>query len=465
MFWNKLRLDAPPNITVADAQVAVWCAALTSAMFRCRRLSHAPEPPVLNHELWAKVFANLEPGDIEAYSEIEPYMQYHKLRLVSKQFREVFQQNSRLSRFVSMHGPVERKVLTNLLEWLSVESTPVERLSLAGIGSEFQDIILGALMSRPQRPCLQIFRGTNLSDTGINLLAKFGSLVSCFIELNPANYLDLAPLHALSHLRDLHLTALGTANRFSNLHTLSYLTALTLDDTRMGLEELPANCGFISTLQTLNLFDSVIGIHSSGLGACESLKKLVLLDASVTAASASAAEGIDNAWHMVEGFPTRVPANMSNLSHLTFLALRLPRTAEPSDLDWVYDLKNLKELNLQSAQDMVLCAGLTKLSQLNLLSLSAHGDALCPGATWHLAINWIHMISLGFLFFKNCSFAVGSNFGELALVPCLCSIEIEDCRPADSAAFSNFLDLMRRLRSCRQDVHVWVDGVDQITIS
>lgn len=449
-------------MTVADAQVALLCAALTNATFRCRRLSHAPEPSALSHELWAKVFANLEPDDIELSLGTEPYMQYHKLRLVSKQFREVFQQNSRLSRFVLIRGRVEHQVLTNLLEWLSVQPTPVEKLALANTGSEVQDIILGALMSRPQRSCLQHFRGTNLSGTGINLLASFGSLMSCYLELDPAKYLDLAPLHVLNHLRHLRLTALGASNRVSNLHTLSHLTSLTLHDTRVGLEEVPLNCGFISTLQTLHLFDSIIGVHSSGLGACASLKELVLLDATVVAASADAAEGIDNAWHMIEGVPTRVPANLSNLTQLTSLALQLPRTGVPSDLDWVYDLKNLKDLNLQSEQDMVLCASLTNLSQLSLLSLSAHGDDHRPGATWHLLIIWRHMISLRKLFFRNCNFQVGSNFGELAFLPCMSSLDVVNCRPANAVAFSSFLNLVRKLQSCRQDVHVWVDSVDEI---
>lgn len=121
---------------------------------------------------------------------------------MSRQFREVFQQNSSLSRFVYFHM---HKALQNLLEWLSSESTPVKQLTLVHPGTDCQEVILGALLSRPQRYCLEFFhgnfRGTSVSDTAVKLLGSFGSLTSCRLQAFSDSQIDLAPLHALSHLR------------------------------------------------------------------------------------------------------------------------------------------------------------------------------------------------------------------------------------------------------------------------
>ena len=413
----------------------------------CRRLLHSSDPPRLSHELWAKVFANL---DAFAASD-ESYIQFHKLRLVSKQFGDIFQQNSYLSRGVRFHKSVTPEVLTSFLEWLSLKSTAVEKLAMVNSDSEYQDIILGALLSRPQRCCLDFFQGTFMTDTALILLASFDSLTSCNLELDHDNCLDLAPLHALSHLKQLQLTTWG---RFvSNLHTLSYLTSLILDDVQTDLAALSPVCGFVSVLQTLQLSDSRVRINP-GMTAFQKLKTLTFRSDIIVAGSAHIHEDTGNAWQMVEDLLPQVPTNMSALTSLTSLSVHTFLTAATPDLDWIYHLQTLKELSLHFAEDMEICASLTCLSQLNRLVLTAEHDSVCPESVWKLSFEWSRMSMLRELALIHCKFQVMENFKELALLPNLSKIRLKCCTPADPQSFSNLFALACTVQSCRQDVHL-----------
>ena len=98
--------------------------------------------PALSHELWAKIFAELQPENLDSPKTLRWYM---KLQLVSKRFREVFEQNHHLCRLVSLDRPFTPRALKCLLEWLSCRGVPIEKLALVAIGRQCQEIVLGAV--------------------------------------------------------------------------------------------------------------------------------------------------------------------------------------------------------------------------------------------------------------------------------------------------------------------------------
>lgn len=138
--------------------------------------------PALSHELWVKIFVNLQPEDWDSLNLSETIRWYMKVQLVSKQFREVFEQNHHFCRLVLLNRACTPRALKSLLEWLSCRGVPIEKLRLVSVGSQCQEIVLGALLSGCQRSSLTVFTGSNLSPTAVDFLADFGWLIHCHLS-------------------------------------------------------------------------------------------------------------------------------------------------------------------------------------------------------------------------------------------------------------------------------------------
>lgn len=283
----------------------------------------------LSQELWARVFAMLKPSIV---GEQDPEFaaaapQYYKLQLVSKSFREVFKQHPHLYSLVWLHGPSNGGSLKSLLQRLSTQPVAVKELAVHGASKQDQEIALAALLARPQRCSLATFSGHNLSATAIGFLAEFQSLTTCdLIHTQTDQPLDLSPLQGLQHLSRLQLQGIGSSPHFAGLHSLAYITALTLFGTTVGVVGSPA-CVFFSELRFLAISNGgILGAQSSGLPHCRKLCNLTLRGDTCIGGSCVA-----NTWQMVQGRPIRVPLAMSSL---TQLSIRIPISASHEPCAW-----------------------------------------------------------------------------------------------------------------------------------
>ena len=118
----------------------------------------------------------------------------------------------------------------SLLRWLAQPAVPVEELALMDVNAECQAAVLVALLSRPEKSRLTKIYEENLSPMAMNLMADFQSITTCHLRRTFGKrhdaLPDLAPLQALPHLSELHLSgACNCPQQYcANVHLLSHVT-------------------------------------------------------------------------------------------------------------------------------------------------------------------------------------------------------------------------------------------------
>ena len=417
--------------------------------------------PQLSNELWASIFSILVPDvmNLETSDFEETISQFQKMRMVSTQFCEVFEQHLSLSRSISVVNSRGDPAFDSLLHWLKA----VEQLKLS-VDSDREVTVLSTLLSRPQYVALNTLHGVFTSPPAMRLLAGFHSLHTChFVPYSAA--IDVAPLQSLPYLSHLHLTGFDITPDFLNVHTLSHVTTLTLECARIGADD-GSEYGFVSTLQHLKMVgkSDFEGVQGPGLAACQMLKSLTLLDDSlVTGAFA------DSSWRIVQdGYhPVQVPSNMSSLTQLTALHLHFPRNLQQSQFPyWIWQLSRLQRLLLYSACNMEIGPSLTMLSQLTYLEL--RGDPTCEDdmsdVVWKLTTKWSSMRQLRAVVIVNCRFDFRgnstSNIFTLVHLRSLETLDISWSTPANWGSFLNLTCLMRAFAQWRPDVSLQLSGKD-----
>ena len=219
-----------------------------------------PQPPSITYQ------TNAHPDDIRNDTFHSEYINFHRIRLVCKQFKEAFDKDAQNSNHLLVHHRFPSKSLLGLLDWLQSNKLAVRSLE-ANCGEPYIELALGALAS-PE----SILRNVCLMSTSaptVELLPSFRSVTSCILALNYDAAVDLQPLQSLEGLKELHLQR---GDLFSSLHAAHHLTALLITDTVVDSE---ISCPCVFSLLELRVTNSRSGgLHSSGLSACTGLQDL-----------------------------------------------------------------------------------------------------------------------------------------------------------------------------------------------
>ena len=237
---------------------------------RCRAMDHLQQSKSLNltPELWAKVFAYLEdrPGPIRPITtQWRQQSEVHRLKLVCKQFREIYSSHPGIVQALYLNFITVRK-LPSLLAWLQQNKSSLQTFR-AELGGPLVEAVLEALVLRPSS--LKSIGIGGISAISLSSLAVFTRLEMCAFWNPYSDVLDLTPLGSLPSLTHLVLQA----GHFKDLHHLSGLTRLDCDRAAVsGVQRLAP------TLQDLQLDGGYLeDIDTQGLSACPGLTKLVLI--------------------------------------------------------------------------------------------------------------------------------------------------------------------------------------------
>ncbi len=223
----------------------------------------------LTPEQWAEIFARLETDqtDLRHWDAryLEQQRHLHSLKLVCKQFNQVYKAYPQLLLRVSLES-LDSKRLPSLARLLQQCKNSLQILE-AYCGSPLVDALLATLISPASRLRLADIFG--VSNCTVNLVSMFQNLEICALATVIGSNIDLAPLAKLAKLQNLHLEG----GEFVNLDQAAHLTRLRVV---MASVECSEDCGFAGTLQKLEVDNAPkCFIHTEGLSACTALKELL----------------------------------------------------------------------------------------------------------------------------------------------------------------------------------------------
>ena len=254
---------------------------------------------VLPSEIWAQVFAHLQPGFAQATPLFHAW--FHALRTVCSRFRKVFDENLH---HLCVPGHEDSAVVKYGLNWFKKNSHVFE--TFQSDASTPQEVFLKALMI-PDSQLTKVHLRAFCQDT-LGLLLHFEKLAYYYLSSDLGGTCDLSPLQQLACLTDLTLRG---GERYSNLYKLSHLTSLELDEANIGHIEDRAYRS-VATLQELCVYHS--DLDGFTLQDCHNLEVLRCLNA----CTSSEREGSTLDLYCSDNTtPIRLPAVMSALRRLT----------------------------------------------------------------------------------------------------------------------------------------------------
>ena len=398
----------------------------------------------LTPELWAEVFVRVEAADtgFREYTADDEYQEQqqkvHQLKLVCKQFNEVFKAYPQTLQRLYISPGFASSSLPSLIKWVQRHKTTLTVFE-AHCGS-LVDAILGALISPAS--CLRLVDLTvDKNSYSLDLLPCFGCLEMCAISAATSGQVDLSPLQALPKLH--HLVLVG--GEFI-VKKLSHVEALHCHNVVVSCAE----DWTVTQLHSLELVDSTLqGLHRQGLVACTALKSLVW--------KSSSWEGHDGIVHFkLDGTVDHAnSALLPSLQQLTRLDLEVGiHTEEPISPNWVFGLTSLKDLTISFRKahfDLIQSVSLlTSLTKLAIGSV-VHSPNL---PILDVDLHWYKLQLLQQVSIDNCTLSVGLGTGALIHLPCLSSVSFVNSLPEGKASLECFAALMDNFAKLRPQLQV-----------
>ena len=269
-----------------------------------------------------------------------------RLRLVCKQFNEIFAAQPLFVRRLSLREAFPSSSLPSLLTWLQQNKSCLEVFE-ANCSSHMADVFLSALTSSTSQLKL-IDIGHASTACSVQLLGSFSSLEMCALS-SAEGVLHLTPSQALPKLRSLWL-----AGSFDGLASLRHLTHLRCYAATI---DCSGSCNLMTALQHLDMKNTTLeNSDDRGLSICQGLRKLTLQKSKVIGAH-SVLYAADHSY---------TPVGMSLLTNLARLSLTCNlRTAGPISLAWISELTTLQDLYIRyTTTDSGLIEKLACLSSL-----------------------------------------------------------------------------------------------------
>ena len=216
------------------------------------------------------MFAHVEASQIRyrSWNDIEDgqqnQRQLHQLRLVCKQFNEIFAAPSLFLRRLSLDEAFPSSSLPSLLTWLHQNKSCLKVFE-ANCGSHMTDVVLGALTSFTSQLKLADISAASIA-CSVQVLGSFSSLEMCALS-SAEGVLNLTPLQALPKLR-----SLWPAGIFDGLASLRHLTHLRCSAATI---DCSGSCKFMTALQHLDINQTTLeGFDDRGPSICQELRVL-----------------------------------------------------------------------------------------------------------------------------------------------------------------------------------------------
>ena len=234
----------------------------------------------LPNELWAKVFTILAPAsedDAAAATFMHDYQQFHKLRLVCKQFQAIFQQQPELCSHMVVSGQASLVSAPSMLLWLSGNSSTIWSQGTVAIGA-----LVGLICADSKLCKVDISHQRWVyNQLVVDTLPALTSLTSCRLGGQMHyEYVDVAPLKQLPKLSHVELSD----GRFNNFQFLSHVTKVSFDHATVSADDFtPAPWACIGQLCELRVINSQVHkVHPQGLAGLTSLKVLECVHATIS---------------------------------------------------------------------------------------------------------------------------------------------------------------------------------------
>ena len=397
----------------------------------------------LSTELWALVFLHLSSNQwrpqCEGLSrrELRKYSNLHRLKLVCKKFKDVFQEHHNLFSLLVLRENLGAQALPGLLAWVLRHDTDISLLhSLSG--GPCTDAALACLMGKQQLTTAYL---KSPSDSAVHLLSMC-TLTVCTLH-KPLQNLDLDCLKSIHTLKDLELSA-GT---FTHVRLTSHLTAVDFSRAHVGVDAVDADCG----LKQLYMDRSDIHGLEGGICMLTSLFWLWCFH-SVVHTSQAACKLSTAAQYQVDLH------GLTALTQLELLELSTKRPAYPS-LEPVYALQSLVDLSLIAAGSSIdVTEGLSKLSRLTRLAVQpvlgpSTDEAAEALLQLKLQVQWDRMRNLQILLVSGANLKLHTNdLVKLTELKDLREVDFSGSLPADALSATYFARLVHHLGLKRPDI-------------
>lgn len=284
------------------------------------------------------------------------FVHFARLKKVCKQFKQVIEHKACLTEHVIFTNSTGGTNFKSLLAWLHRNSTEVESFEGHSTRPDFQAVI-GALVNPATKlSAISLFFAADSTlrllpadAATLRLLPALKHISTCTFVVPVYHFLNLAPLQALEHLKELQLAG---ADEFFNLQAAEHLTALYASETSVSAAY---DCKFVSCLQRLKIVAATIsGLHSKGLTACTQLRSLTFKEGELHATNGPLSN--PNTFSLVTydgDLEYRIPVDMGALMALVTMDLAIDGRLAMV-LDWVLHLSQLQTLRfclLPSWQD------------------------------------------------------------------------------------------------------------------
>ncbi len=359
----------------------------------------------------------------------------HQLRLVCKQFNEVFAAQSLFLKRLSLPKAFPISSLPSLLGWLQQSKDCLEVLE-ANCPSPTVDVVSGALTSiRSQLKLVSVWDASTACS--MQLLGSFSSLETCTLS-SLRGSLNLTPLQALPKLRSLWL-----AGDFDGLASLSHLTHI---QCLAGFLDCTGSCKFGRTLQQLDVERTIF--ENFDISVCQGLRVLKL----------DLSRVIHHHSLMYTSGPPITPVGLSLLTKLETLSLTSSLTScDYISLAWINELTTLQHLSIKFSYVESRLIKSLPLSRLTRLVVSGSDDQDfrdSPCLVLDLDFDWSSLKALKHLFLSCCKLEVGPGSASLLLLQHLTDITLRYVMPETVASLEHYVALIHSLVTLRPHVRL-----------
>ena len=266
--------------------------------------------------VWVRIFQLIQDADFTKWMYSNNFAKrqadLHGLRLVCREFNDVFKRNPDVTHLLHLSCNLSRKSLDGLLKWLRTNPPSIRALRadcsrhcLQQVLSELHSIALMATVNITRCYAAQVLQ-----------LSKFTGLKYCKLVSISSGPLDLKPLQSLTSLKGLSLKC----GDFIVDQLPPNLTGLTLTVSALTARQ-PCSC--VTSLRNLTMYDgAVLTLHPQGVAACSALTKFDCLDSSIVAEDPQ--KVLSLAWCN----SLTIPTGFSSLSQLVNLSLSFQSDSE-----------------------------------------------------------------------------------------------------------------------------------------
>ena len=406
--------------------------------------------------VWVRIFQLIQDADFTDWMNLNTVAKrqagLHGLRLVCKDFDNVFKRNSDVTGLLYLSRSLSSKSFNGLLKWLRINTPPIQglradccRSDLHQVLSELHSLALVATVSINRCNAAKVLQ-----------LSRLTGLEYCILVSGSSAQLDLNALQSLTSLKRLSLEH----GDFGVDQLPPNLTGLTL--TAGASLTARQSCCCVTSLRNLKMFDdTVLNLHPQGVSACSVLTKLECSDSSIMA------EDPQKIMDLALCHNLSIPIGLSSLIQLVTLTMCIESNSEDIlDLSCLNGLTALQSLSVSACEVSVSAtAGLTNLSTLTYLNLCVWEPSVLdgregpanPDLILQLDIDWCNLQLLQTCCISATYLACDKRILQMVDMCKLKTLHFSDLNTGDSGACTLYGRLLCSLVKLRPDIDLRLD--------